>query len=385
MDNQYLQDLINQTRQHGGGMILNLAGKPEVVVLTIEKYNQLLSGQQTQQQNLEDKSQKKDKKILVTGGAGYIGSHAVGELVKNGYEVVIIDNLSCGKIENINPQAKFYQGDLADKEFLGNVFATEDIDAVMHFAASIEVEESVKEPAKYFNNNVINTVNLLESMREAGVDSIIFSSTAAVYGQSEKTPIAESFPLKPNNPYGYSKLLGEKTIKYYCQYAGLRAIVFRYFNACGCRASGDIKPTHHSHLIDNVMEVAAGKKPAVEVFGNDYPTFDGTGVRDYVHVLDIARAHVLALENFNENSFEVYNIGTGKGRSVSEIVNTTAEILNKIIPMDIAQRRPGDAAETIADSTKIFRAWGFKPLHSDLASIIQTAWKQKQLVNVDNP
>lgn len=381
MDNFFLQELIDEAKARGGGMLLNMEGQPKAVVLMIEKYNELLSNFNFQTMGTHQTDEKKSsgiyKKILVTGGAGYIGSHVAGELVSAGYEVVIIDNLSTGKKENLNPKAKFYEGDLKDINFARDVFANENISAVMHFAASIEVGESVEKPETYFENNVANTARLLGVMAEFGVKDIILSSTAAVYGQPEKLPINEQSPVKPTNPYGYTKLLAEKNIKYFCQFAGFRAVIFRYFNACGCRPEGDVLPTHHSHLIDNVMDVALGCQPLVSILGNDYPTFDGTGVRDYVHVLDIARAHVMALEHLADGVFEVYNIGTGKGLSVLEIINAAAENLNKIIPMEVAPRREGDPAELVADAGKIFQAWGFKTEHSDLDNIIKTAWKQK--------
>lgn len=372
-----MEELISQAKSRGGGMVLNLEGKPEVVVLLVEEYNKLISNlKNSMQTDISTEPILNSGKILVTGGAGYIGSHVVEELINHNYEVVIVDNLSSGKRENLHPGAKFYEGDIRDLNFLRDIFAAEKISAVMHFAASIEVGESVKEPEKYLENNVTNTAKLLVSMKEAGVNKIIFSSTAAVYGEQEKMPISETAPVRPNNPYGFSKLLAEKTIKYFCQFAGFEGIVFRYFNACGCRADGSVLPTHHSHLIDNVMEVASGRKSLVKVFGNDFPTFDGTGVRDYVHVKDIARAHVKALEHFGQ-VYQVFNIGTGKGLSVLEIINAAAETLNKIIPMEVVEKREGDAAETVADSNKILREWNFKPEYSDLENILKSAWKQK--------
>ncbi len=376
MDNHYLQDLIDETKNRGGGMILNLEGKPEVVVLMVEKYNQLISESASKPISEPETTIKEQEKILVTGGAGYIGAHVVSELINSGYDVVIVDNLSTGKKENLDPRAKFYEGDLVDTNFLRDVFAQEKISAVMHFAASIEVAESFKEPIKYFENNTANTANLLKVMDEAGVRKIIFSSTAAVYGQSENL-LVETAPVKPANPYGFSKLLAEKNIKYFCQYKNFKAIVFRYFNASGCREAGDVLPTHHSHLIDNVTEVAVGKKPFVEVYGSDFPTFDGSGVRDYVSVEDIAEAHILALGHFSDDDFQVFNIGTGKGRSVIEIISTASEVLGKIIPMEMRERRQGDPAEVVANGGKILRLWGFSPKKSDLETILKGAYKQK--------
>ena len=387
MDNIYLQELIFETHSRGGGLILNLDSQPAVVVLSVEKYNQLLNGAanadnqavvaeqpQTQYSMVMDK-----QKILVTGGAGYIGSHAARQLIGAGYDVVVLDNLSSGKRHNVPQAAKFVEGDLADLGLLRDLFAAEKFNAVLHFAASIEVEESVKEPQKYFDNNVLNTAKLLSVMEEYGTKELIFSSSAAVYGEPEKSPISEASKLSPINPYGYSKLLGERLIKYYCQYMGFKAIAFRYFNACGCDYDGAIEPTHHTHLLSNVMDVAVGKTSSVTVFGDDYETFDGTCVRDYVHVLDIAGAHVAALQHLGQGeNFRVYNIGTGKGSSVLEIINKTAEVLNKIIPMQIGQRRAGDPPALVADNRKLLLELGFKLKYSDLETMITTAYKQAE-------
>lgn len=400
MNNFYLQELIEETQNRGGGLILNYEDRPAVVVLTVEKYNTLLQnqesatrqtpepqtmtgerimnqGRQTSNETQPEIPQAQPpKKVLVTGGAGYIGGHLVRELIKQDYEVVVLDNLSSGRRENLDTRALFVEGDLADQNLLRDLFVANKFEAVFHMAASLEVEESMREPEKYFRNNVLNTANLLNAMNEAGVKKIIFSSTAAIYGESAEVPISETAPLHPNNPYGSSKLLAERTIKYYCEYLGFTAVVFRYFNACGFDVEAKILPTHQSHLIYNVMQVAKGEKSSLTVFGNDYPTFDGTGVRDYVHVLDIALPHIEALKQMKSDSkYEVYNIGTGVGLSVAQIVNGAAEILNKIIPMDISPRRLGDSAVTIADNTKLVNGLGYRPRFSDLDTIITTSWE----------
>ena len=378
MDKTYLQDLINEAQSRGGGLIINQNNKPAVVVMTVDKYNAIISNNmpQTQTQG-EDFHSHNNKQILVTGGAGYIGSHTCRELLKAGYNVVVIDNLSTGKRQNIPEGVKFIEGDIADSKLLKDILTSESIYAVLHFAASIEVEESVREPGKYLQNNAINTANLLAAMAECNVKHFIFSSTAAVYGDQAVVPIPETAKGKPNNPYGYAKFVAEKLIKYHAQFMGLKAVIFRYFNACGCDFDGTIVPTHHSHLIPIVMEAAAGVRPALKVYGKDYATPDGTCVRDYVHVLDIARAHVVALEKIDGiETFEVYNIGTGKGESVLDVVNAASQILDKKIPLDFQPRRPGDAVTTVADNSKIAEAWGFKPEFSDLETIIKTTWRQ---------
>ncbi len=363
MNTNEIQNIIQEANNRGGGLILNMDEKPAAVVLTIERYNQLLLGQ--------------TKTILVTGGAGYIGAHVVKELIKSGYLVVVVDNLSSGKKENIPDSCIFVEGDINNKEILRSIFSSYKIFGVMHFAASIEVEESVRDPQKYFKNNTQNTEILLETMLEFGVNKIIFSSTAAVYGNQEQIPIKETARLQPNNPYGYSKLLAERVIKYYSNFLGIKAIIFRYFNACGCDFDGQIQATHTTHLIPLVLKTALGKTSEIKVYGNDYNTKDGTCLRDYVHVLDISKAHVLALNNFLEgDNFKVYNIGTGKGCSVLEVINKTSEVLNKIIPMQMAPRRPGDAEATVADNSKITNELGFMPQYSDLDTIINTTLVQ---------
>jgi UDP-glucose 4-epimerase len=351
-------------------MILNFEGKPAVVVLSIDRYNNIVNNKAVLEQSMNK------GKVLVTGGAGYIGGHLVHELVSAGYQVVILDNLSTGKRENIHAKAIFIEGDLADHNLLQDVFASHKFEAVFHMAASLEVGESVEYPEKYFTNNVVNTYNLLNAMNEANCKKIIFSSSAAVYGEAAASPITEISPLHPNNPYGSTKLLAERAIKFYCEYSGFHAVVFRYFNACGFNLNAKILPTHHSHLIYNVLMVAKGAKPYLEVFGNDYPTFDGTCIRDYVHVSDIVLPHILALEKMQEGKrFEVYNIGTSHGHSVLQVVNSASEVLNKIIPMEVAPRRAGDAASTVADNAKLLKELGYSLKYSDLENMIKTSWE----------
>ncbi len=368
--------------------MLNFQDKPAVVVSTVDRYNQLLNQAQTTSINesqggdAQPKTASEEplplisKKVLVTGGAGYIGGHLVRELIKDGFSVVVLDNLSTGKRENLDPKAVFIEGDLADTNLLADVFSANQFEAVFHMAASLEVEESVKEPAKYFNNNLKHTIKLLEAMSQAGVKRIIFSSTAAVYGQAPVIPITENSPLHPNNPYGSSKLLAERAIKFYCEYLGLQAVIFRYFNACGFDPAARILTTHQSHLIYKVIQVAKGSQSQLQVFGNDYETLDGTCVRDYVHVLDIVRPHILALQKMDGGkNFEIFNIGTGKGSSVDQVINCASEVLNRIIPMEMAPRRPGDAPVTVADNHKLLNELGYELKFSGLENIISTSWE----------
>jgi UDP-glucose 4-epimerase len=390
MDNKYLEDLIQEMNSHDGGFIVHSEFKPEAVVLSIEKYNQLLQNSlglgavdavRTAVEGIlaTGNPSPVHKNILVTGGAGYIGAHVCRELIKAGHGVTVIDNLSTGKRENIPAEVKFLEGDVKDANFLRDVFSANEIYAVVHMAADIEVEESVRAPEKYLQNNTLNTVQLLNIMNEYGVRNIIFSSTAAVYGEQEEMPVKETARLRPNNPYGYSKLMAEKMIKYYSNYLGFRSVVFRYFNACGCDFDGQVRATHESHLIPIVMEVVGGKRAVLNVYGSDYQTPDGTAVRDYVHVLDIARAHAAAVEKMEEgDSIRIYNIGTGTGLSVLEIINKASEVTNKMVPMQLQPRRAGDPPQTVADNSKIRRELGFELLYSDPETILSTAWNQFQ-------
>lgn len=313
-------------------------------------------------------------KILVTGGAGYIGAHVARALVQAGHTPIVVDDLSTGSKTNLAESVALYEGDFGDPTLLRTIFQEHQIEAVMHMAASIEVAESVAKPVAYLHNNTASTLALLENMREAGINRIIFSSTAAVYGQQEQMPITESAQPNPIDPYGHSKFISEQLIQYFCKHVGLSAVVFRYFNACGSDFDQTIYSQHETHLIPVIMEVVAGKRPALEVFGNDYPTVDGTGVRDYVHVLDIARAHLVGLGFLEQASgFNLFNIGTGHGYSVLEVVESARKITGHPIPVKFQPRRPGDAPITVADNTKIKQGLGFVLEHSDMPTIIKTS------------
>lgn len=378
MNNPFLEQLINELKNRDGGLVLSLEQQPAAVVLSIEKYNKLMSlSVKNLDESVKNTMQNKKLTVLVTGGAGYIGAHTAQALLEQNYKVIVLDNLSCGFKQNIPSGAEFIEGDLADKNLLRDIFTNYKVDAVMHFAASVEVEESVEKPDWYLFNNATNTESLLSVMLEFGIKKFIFSSTAAVYGEQEKMPINETATIKPNNPYGYSKAIAEKIIKYNTTFSGLEAVIFRYFNACGFNNQTTILPTHDSHLLPNIIQVAKGEKEYLKVFGNSYGTPDGSAVRDYIHVMDIAAAHILALQNMSgKSSLEIYNIGTSKGFSVLELVNAVAEVLGKIIPMEVLPARPGDAAVTVADNTKIKNKLGFMPEYSSLENIVLTAWEQ---------
>lgn len=317
-------------------------------------------------------------RILVLGGAGYIGSHTVYELVDAGYEVIVIDNLLTGFKEAVHPQAKFYEGDIRDKIFLDNILSKEKIDGVIHFAASSQVGESMKNPLKYYNNNLCGTEVLLESMVEHGIDKIVFSSTAATYGEPESIPILETARTLPTNCYGETKLSMEKMFKWISKAHNLRYVSLRYFNACGAHPNGKIGEAHNpeTHLIPLVLQVPNGKREYISVFGNDYDTKDGTCVRDYIHVNDLAQAHILAMEYLSKGGeSNIFNLGNGVGFTVKEVIETARKVTNHTIPIREEERRAGDPSVLIASSEKARKVLGWKPQYADLETIISTSWK----------
>lgn len=316
--------------------------------------------------------------ILVLGGAGYIGSHTVYELIDKGEDVVIIDNLQTGYIEAVHPKARFYKGDIRDREFLDSVFEKEKIDSVIHFAANSLVGESMEKPLKYYDNNLCGTKVLLDAMVAHGIDKIVFSSTAATYGEPERVPILETDRTEPTNTYGETKLSMEKMFKWVGKAHGIRYVSLRYFNACGAHKSGEIGEAHNpeSHLIPIILQVPNGQRDAVSIFGEDYDTKDGTCVRDYIHVTDLAMAHILAvryLEFGNESN--IFNLGNGVGFTVKEVVECARKVTGHPIPAKISPRRAGDPAQLIASSEKAKNILGWRPEHADLEEIISSAWK----------
>lgn len=319
------------------------------------------------------------KNILVIGGAGYIGSHTVRMLAAKGYNPVILDNLSKGHREAVQGYP-FELADLGDKARLAETFKKYNIEAVMHFAAFAEVGESVKEPSKYYHNNVAKVLDLLDAMVENNIHYFVFSSTAATFGEPIKPTINEQHPQLPINPYGNTKLMVEKMLADFDVAYGLKATALRYFNASGADDSGEIGESHdpESHLIPIVLQAAAGKRPSIKMFGNDYPTPDGTCVRDYIHVNDLARAHILALEKMvKDNVSERFNLGSGSGFSVKELVDEARKITGINFKAEVAPRRPGDPAILVADSTKAQKVLGWKPEYN-LTRIIETAWNWEQ-------
>lgn len=316
--------------------------------------------------------------ILVLGGAGYIGSHTVSALIDKGEDVVIIDNLETGYLAAVHPKARFYQGDIRNRQFVDEVLDKEEIEAVIHFAANSLVGESMTNPLKYYDNNLCGTKVLLESMVAHGIDKIVFSSTAATYGEPEKVPILETDRTEPTNTYGETKLSMEKMFKWTGMAHGLRYVSLRYFNACGAHESGEIGEAHNpeTHLIPLILQVPLGKREAIFIYGDDYDTEDGTCIRDYIHVTDLAQAHILAVEYLKKgNESSIFNLGNGTGFSVKEVIETARKVTGHPIPAKITPRRAGDPARLIASSEKARTVLGWNPQFADLEKIIESAWK----------
>lgn len=314
--------------------------------------------------------------ILVCGGAGYIGSHMVAELLENGQDVVILDNLEKGHKDALLG-GKLYVGDLRDKEILNKIFTENDIEAVIDFAAYSLVGESMTEPLKYFNNNVYGTISLLEAMKEHNVKYIVFSSTAATYGEPECVPILENSKTIPTNAYGESKLLVEKILNWCDKAYGIKYTTLRYFNAAGAHINGKIGEDHspETHLIPLILNVALGKRDEILIFGDDYDTKDGSCIRDYIHVSDLASAHSLALKRLmNGGESRIYNLGNGTGFSVKEMIDIARKVTGHEIPAKVAPRRAGDPAILIASSEKAMKELNWKPKFNSVETIIETAW-----------
>ncbi|MBD1837182.1 UDP-glucose 4-epimerase GalE [Coleofasciculus sp. FACHB-501] len=321
--------------------------------------------------------------MLVTGGAGYIGSHTVLALQKAGYDVVILDNLVYGHRDLVEQvlQVKLMVGDMSDRAFLDHLFATHDIAAVMHFAAYAYVGESVSDPAKYYRNNVASTLTLLEAMMAASVKKLVFSSTCATYGVPKIVPIPEDHPQKPINPYGASKLMVERMLADFNAAYDLKSVIFRYFNAAGADPKGLLGEDHtpETHLIPLVLLTALGKRQSVSIFGTDYPTPDGTCIRDYIHVTDLAEAHVLGLEYLLKGgNSEIFNLGNGSGFSVKQVIETVRQIAYRDIPTLVCDRRSGDPPVLIGSGDKARKILGWYPQYSDLSEIVQHAWQWHQ-------
>jgi UDP-glucose 4-epimerase len=318
--------------------------------------------------------------ILVVGGAGYIGSHMVKLLLGRNHHVTTFDNLSKGFSDAV-VGGDLVLGDLANRGQIDRLLVAERFDAVMHFASYIEVGESVRDPAKYYRNNVTNTLNLLDAMVQAGVDRFIFSSSAAVYGEPQYSPIDEKHPCAPINPYGMTKWMVEQVLDDYGRAYNLKSVSLRYFNAAGADPDGELGERHdpETHLIPLVLQVASGRRPDIEVYGRDYETADGTCIRDYIHVVDLCHAHLLALESVGGVSgHQVYNLGNGDGFSVQQVIDAARRVTGREIPVVDGQRRAGDPPILVADASKARQELGWKPVYTDLDGIIEHAWAWEQ-------
>ncbi len=316
-------------------------------------------------------------KVLVTGGAGYIGSHMVEMLIENDYEVVVFDSLATGHRQAVHPQAAFYQGDLLDRAALAHMFAEHQFDGIFHFASYIIVPESMEKPFKYLRDNVVAAANLLEIAAEHGVKRFIFSSTAALFAEPTRMPIPADEPIIPGSPYGESKFFIERLLHWMDRIYGMKYCALRYFNAAGAHPNGHIGEAHdpESHLIPIVLQVALSQRDHVMVYGQDYATPDGTPIRDYIHILDLASAHILAFEALEHGESRQYNLGNGRGYSVNEIIEVARTITGHPIPVQYGERRAGDLPILIADSTRIQQELGWQPEFAQLHQIIETAWQ----------
>ncbi|MEO8072167.1 MAG: UDP-glucose 4-epimerase GalE [Acidobacteriota bacterium] len=313
--------------------------------------------------------------ILVTGGAGYIGSVAVEDLRKQGEKVVVLDNLSYGHRQAINENVKFYEGNIGDEKMVSQIVENHEIEACMHFSAFAYVGESVENPKIYYKNNVEQTLRLLDVLIENNIKKFVFSSTCATYGEPQKVPIDETHPQHPTNPYGWSKFMVERILESYDAAYGLKFVALRYFNACGASEKCGEDHNPETHLIPLVLFAAQGKLPFISIFGDDYPTPDGTAIRDYIHISDLSQAHLLALEHLRQNKIsEFINLGNGQGFSVKEVIETARKLTGKNIEAKIAPRRAGDPSRLVADAKKAREVLGWNPQFPDIESIIESAW-----------
>ncbi len=314
--------------------------------------------------------------ILVVGGAGYIGSHMCKHLFKRGYQPIVLDNLVCGHRQAVQ-WGPFFEGSMSDSHLLREIFSDHPIAAVMHFAAFCYVGESVTEPAKYYENNVANTISLLEVMLEKKVSNFIFSSSCATYGEPIEVPIREDHPLKPISPYGRTKLMVEQILEDFREAYGLASVSLRYFNAAGADPDGELGEDHdpETHLIPLVLQTALGQRPRVDIFGDDYPTKDGTCIRDYIHVEDLAQAHLIGLERLlGGEAGGQYNLGNGQGHSVKQVIEMAGRVTGKPIPVSVGERRKGDPAVLVSSSEKAIHDLGWRPRFPGLEAVIETAW-----------
>ena len=312
-------------------------------------------------------------KLVVTGGAGYVGSVCAAVLIEKGHDITIIDNFSTGNRSAVHPSATLVEGDV--KDVIGDVIGSDHFDGVLHFAARSLVGESVEKPQEYWHHNFVTTLTLLDALVENGVNNLVFSSTAATYGEPEKVPITEDFPTKPTNPYGATKLAIDYAITSYCNAYGIGATSLRYFNVAGAYGSIGENRAVETHLIPLILQVPLGVRQSIKIFGDDWPTKDGTCIRDYIHIRDLADAHVLALETNTASTHRIYNLGSGDGYSVKEVIDMCREVTGHPIPAEVTPRRAGDPAVLIASSANAKRELGWKPVRTDLRCIVTDAWE----------
>jgi UDP-glucose 4-epimerase len=322
-----------------------------------------------------NKSREISRKVIVTGGAGYVGSVCTARLLADGYEVTVVDDLSTGHADAIPSGARFVEGDAADAT---SSLLTEGYDGVLHFAAKSLVGESMQDPSRYWHGNVMTSIRLLDAMREHGTKKLVFSSTAATYGEPEQSPIPESAPTQPTNTYGATKLAIDHAITSYARAHGIAAISLRYFNVAGAHGEWGERHTTETHLIPLVLQVAAGNREKISIYGDDYPTGDGTAIRDYIHVTDLADAHLLALEHATEGEHRIYNLGNGTGFSVRQVIEACRSVTGHPIPAQVVERRTGDPAILVAASDRAREELGWKPEHAELTSIVSDAWEFAQ-------
>ncbi len=319
------------------------------------------------------------ERILVTGGAGYVGSVCAAQLLSHGYAVDVVDDLSTGYADAVPLGAVFHQLDIGDREALSNLLVAKRFDGVFHFAAKALIPESVTNPGVFFDANVARSIAMLETIREQRVRKLVFSSTAAVYGNPQEVPISEDHPKNPVNSYGESKLMFEDILRCYASAYGWNVVAFRYFNACGGTAEWGERHDPETHIIPLLLQVASGRRPHFQIYGADYATEDGTCLRDYVHVIDIAEAHILAIKGMESAGFHVYNIGTGTSHSVKEVLQLTEEVTQRKIPVRESARRLGDPAVLCANPARLAQELGWRPDHSDLKKIIRGAWEWEKI------
>jgi UDP-glucose 4-epimerase len=384
MDSEYLQSLLKAVHEQSGGLVLRVDDKPEAVVLSIEKYNEMILGLAAAASNptatpeaiKEAAPPPKPTTILVTGGAGYIGAHTVRQLLAEGAIVIVLDNLSTGKREYVPTKAHFYEGDICDVQLLQKIFSEHSIDAVFHFAAKVGASESIDQPLDFLEINVEGVATVSRVAAQAGVKSFIFSSTVQVYGNVDASLITEAVPVHPLTPYAHSKVLAEVILQFVAQTTTMRVTVLRYCTVAGMHSEWGIRPNHNMNILSDVLAVAMGQEGVLTIHGNDYATADGTSMVDYIHVQDVAAANMLAIRNLGTDKFRVYNVGPGKGLSISRLVTLTTEVIERMIPVEIAPRRKGDMAAGITDIQKIKTELEFTPRFSDPANIILSMWQR---------